>query len=273
MKTIAFVGPSGTGKSYRATMVSRQNGADAIIDDGILIFHGKLLAGTSAKKEATRIASVKHALFMEDSHAEEVKKALRENDIKCLMILGTSDGMVQKIAARLGAGPIEKIIRIEDVATPEEMKTAKEMRLNQGQHVIPVPTFEIKHDFSGYFLHPLRMRRFRKSVDGDAAAENDKSIVRPTFSYMGDFTISDNVLKAIGIHEAEKLPGVRIPDINIRKTDHGLHLDVTAVLPYGCDIRAVALRIQRRIKNSIELYTSLNARRVHIYVKGLDIKK
>lgn len=271
MKTIAFVGPSGTGKSYRATMVSRQNGADAIIDDGILISHGKLIAGTSAKKEPTRIASVRHALFMEDGHAEEVKKAIRESGIKCLMILGTSDGMVEKIAARLGVDPIEKIIRIEDVATPEEMKTAKDMRLNQGKHVIPVPTFEIKHDFSGYFLHPLRL--LRKGFDKDSADdETDKSIVRPTFSYMGDYIISDNVLIAIAKHEAEKIPGVKITDVNIRKTNHGLHLDVTTVLDYGINIYSVSRAIQHRIKNCIERYTSLNARRVHILVKGLNLK-
>lgn len=37
MDVIALVGPSGTGKSHRALMVARQNKADAIIDDGILI--------------------------------------------------------------------------------------------------------------------------------------------------------------------------------------------------------------------------------------------
>lgn len=270
MRTIAFVGPSGTGKSYRATMVSRQNGADAIIDDGILISHGKLIAGTSAKKEPTRIASVRHALFMDDSHAEEVKKAIRQSGINCLMILGTSDGMVEKIAARLEVGPIEKIIRIEDVATPEEMHMAKDMRLKQGKHVIPVPTFEIKHDFSGYFLHPLRL--FRKGFDKDSPDEEaDKSIVRPTFSYMGDYIISDNVLISIAKHEAEKISGVKILGVNIRKTSHGLHLDVTTVLDYGVNIYAVSRKIQYRIKNSIEKYTSLNARRVHIYVKGLNL--
>ena len=50
MRVIAFVGPSGTGKSYRSVMVSQQYGADAIIDDGLLISHGKVIAGTSAKK-------------------------------------------------------------------------------------------------------------------------------------------------------------------------------------------------------------------------------
>ena len=64
MRVIAFVGPSGTGKSYRSVMVSQQYGADAIIDDGLLISHGKVIAGTSAKKmNRQKIASVKHALL------------------------------------------------------------------------------------------------------------------------------------------------------------------------------------------------------------------
>ena len=54
MRVIAFVGPSGTGKSYRSVMVSQQYGADAIIDDGLLISHGKVIAGTSAKKRTDK---------------------------------------------------------------------------------------------------------------------------------------------------------------------------------------------------------------------------
>lgn len=163
MRVIAFVGPSGTGKSYRSIMVSQQYGADAIIDDGLLISHGKVIAGTSAKKESTKIASVKHALFMNPSQVNEIKKVLKRNKIKCLMILGTSDGMVNKIAKNIGVHEVEQIIRIEDVATPEEMNMALRMRTVEGKHVIPVPTFEIKKEFSGYFLHPLR--RFQKNLD------------------------------------------------------------------------------------------------------------
>ena len=37
MKVYAFVGPSGTGKSYRAQMVASEKGINFIIDDGLLI--------------------------------------------------------------------------------------------------------------------------------------------------------------------------------------------------------------------------------------------
>lgn len=269
MKVIAFVGPSGTGKSYRSITVSRQHGADAIIDDGLLISHGKVVAGTSAKKEATKIASVKHALFMNRRQVKEISDALASSDIKCIMILGTSDGMVEKIARNLGIGEISEKIRIEDVATQKEMDMALHMRRYEGKHVIPVPTLEIKQDFSGYFIHPLRRflkNRNEESNDGTA----DKSIVRPTFSYMGDYTISDNVIKAIAIYEANKIDGLhKVTNTSLRKTGHGVHIDMSVDLKYGYNLTAVSRQIQHTVQRNVEEHTSVNARRVNIIVKNL----
>ncbi len=269
MKVIAFVGPSGTGKSYRSVMVSQKYGADAIIDDGLLISHGKVIAGSSAKKEATKIASVKHALFMNPKQVKDVKNALGKYNIQCLMILGTSDGMVNKIAKNLGVGTISEIIRIEDVATDKEMQMALRMRRVEGKHVIPVPTFEIKKEFSGFFLHPLR--RFQKNLDAQIpTAEADKSIVRPTFSYMGDYIISDNVINEIAIHEANKISELeKIQNINLRKTGHGVHIDMTVILQYGCNVFEVCRKIQLAVRDNVEQYTSVNARRVNILIKNL----
>lgn len=269
MKVIAFVGPSGTGKSYRSVMVSQKYGADAIIDDGLLISHGKVIAGTSAKKEPTKIASVKHALYMHHYQITEVREALKKYNIKCLMILGTSDGMVNKIADNIGMGKIEKIVRIEDVASEKEISMAKRMRIEEGKHVIPVPTFEIKKEFSGYFLHPLR--GFQRNLDKEkSTGMADKSIVRPTFSYMGDYKISDNVINEIAIHEANKIDGLeRVQNINLRKTNHGVHIDMTVIIKYGYSIFDVCKQIQYSVRDNVEKYTSVNARRVNILVKNL----
>ena len=269
MKVIAFVGPSGTGKSYRSITVSRDHGADAIIDDGLLISHGRVIAGASAKKEATKIASVKHALFMNDEQAREIKDALKESGVKCLMILGTSDAMAEKIARNLGVGEISETIRIEDVATKNEMDMAIRMRRVEGKHVIPVPTFEIKQDFSGYFLHPLRRFLKRSNVEANTGAA-DKSIVRPTFSYLGDYIISDNVINEIAIHEAMKIKSLeKVQNINLRKTGHGVHIDMTVTVTYGCDIFDVCRRVQAAVRENVEKYTSVNARRVNVLVKNL----
>lgn len=269
MRTIAFVGSSGSGKSYRAIGVAAQNGADGIIDDGLLISHGKVIAGTSAKRDSTRIASVKHALFMNDVYAKEMTEALKKSKISCLMILATSDNMAYKIADRLQVGPIEKIVYIEDVAAAAEIEMAHNMRDTQGKHVIPVPTFEIKKEFSGYFLHPLRLFMKNRDTEIDSAPA-DKSIVRPTFSYLGEYTISDNALRSIAVHEAEKIEGVhKITYVNIRKTAHGAHIDVEGILRLGVNIPQVSKKIQKVIKENIEAYTSVNVRKVHMLIKGL----
>ena len=269
MKVIAFVGASGTGKSYRSLVVAKQNGADGIIDDGLLISHGKVIAGISAKTEATRIASVKHALFIPPRYATEMKKALADSEIETLMILGTSEGMAQKIARRLGLPQPEMYIHIEDVASEKEMAMANRMRMKDGKHVIPVPTLEIKKEFSGYFLHPLR--QFQKNLDiEEKTTAADKSIVRPTFSYMGDFSISDEVLIQLAIHESLKIKGiVKIRNINVRKTSHGVHMDITAVLRYGCSIPDVCREAQLEIRRVIEDLTSVNMRRIHFLIREL----
>lgn len=82
------------------------------------------------------------------------------------------------------------------------METAKRIRTTQGKHVIPVPTFEIKRDFSGYILDPLQIFKFKGRGNEPYIAE--KSIIRPTFSYLGNFTISDNVFRQIAEYVAKK---------------------------------------------------------------------
>ena len=64
MEVIALVGPSGTGKSHRALLVAHNNQADAIIDDGLLIKNGKIIAGKSAKREQNKVLAVKRAIFV-----------------------------------------------------------------------------------------------------------------------------------------------------------------------------------------------------------------
>ena len=79
MRVYAFVGPSGTGKSYRAQLVANENNIHYIIDDGLLIDENEVLAGTSAKKAPTKIETVRHALFVEKEEKEvELRNSQRQ---------------------------------------------------------------------------------------------------------------------------------------------------------------------------------------------------
>ena len=106
-----------------------------------------VLAGISAKKAPTKIETVRNALFQNPEKQEEIQKAIKKYKPNSILILGTSDGMVEKIVKNLGFPEISETIYIQDVATEEEMKTARSIRVTEGKHVIPVPTFAIKKDF------------------------------------------------------------------------------------------------------------------------------
>ena len=121
MKVYAFVGPSGTGKSYRAQYVAGENNVNYIIDDGLFIKDNEVIAGSSAKKAPTKIETVKHALFQTEAERKEIIAAIKKYKPDSIMILGTSDNMVQKIAENLGVPKICKTIYINEIATKEEM--------------------------------------------------------------------------------------------------------------------------------------------------------
>lgn len=267
MQVYGFVGPSGTGKSYRVTEVASAEGVPLIIDDGLLIGNGTVLAGTSAKGEATKFASVKRALFFAPDHADAVKNALAATEAERVMIVGTSVSMVEKIAAALSLPAPEKMIHIEDVSTQEEIATASHIRNTEGKHVIPVPTFAIKKDFSGYFLDPLQIFR---PPHKKAAAE--KTVVRPTYSYLGAFKIANSVLITIGAHEAKCTPAVtRVWTTGVQHVGKNIvfHLDIN--LRYGVSVPDATTALKNRIQKTVEQLTGIMVENVYITVRQLDL--
>ena len=205
IRVYAFVGPSGTGKSYRAQMVANENNIHYIIDDGLLVNDNDVVAGSSAKKAPTKIETVKKAIFIDKKDRDSMRDAIKIIKPDAILILGTSDGMVEKIAENLGLPKPEKTIYINEVATETEMETAKRIRTTEGKHVIPVPTFEIKRDFAGYILDPLQIFKYRNN---NKPYISEKSIIRPTFSYLGKFTISDTVFRQITEYVAKTTEGI-----------------------------------------------------------------
>ena len=272
IRVCAFVGPSGTGKSYRAQMVAGENDIDFIIDDGLLIKGNAVVAGTSAKKAPTKIETVKHALFIEENEKREMQEAFVKYNPSAILILGTSDGMVEKIAANLGLPKISKIIYISDVATEEEMENARRIRVTEGKHVIPVPTFEIKKEFSGYLLDPLQI--FKSTGKGKTPYIAEKSIIRPTFSYMGNFTISDNVFKQIIECLASKESFIhKVIRTRVNKGDFGTEIYMEVIVNYGKKIIDVLQEFQVKSKKEIERLTAMNVSKIDVMAKGINIPK
>ena len=275
MKTYAFVGPSGTGKSYRAQMVANERGINFIIDDGLLISGNEVLAGISAKKAPTKIETVRNALFQNDERKKEIQNVIKKKKPESILILGTSDEMVKRIAENLGFEPISETIYITDVATEEEMATARNMRVTQGKHVIPVPTFAIKKDFSGYLLDPLQI--FKSTGKGKEPYISEKSIIRPTFSYLGNFKISDTVFKQIVDYVSIKTEGInKIYRTIIKKHegfDDGIYIYLEVIIEFGYNINDTMQILKRNVIKEIEKLTAMNVLSMEIIVKGVNYNK
>ena len=173
MQVYTLVGKSGSGKSFHAMELCKKKQIDGIIDDGLFIYQNTIVAGVSAKRSQTKIGAVKVALFLDSASCKEVKAAIEEKQPGSILVLGTSVEMVDKIIRRLGLPMPEadspRRIRIEDITTEEERKVARQQRDKLGKHVIPAPALQLKHNFAGYFMDPLRL--FRGKDQGGRRAD------------------------------------------------------------------------------------------------------
>ncbi|MBQ7718725.1 MAG: Asp23/Gls24 family envelope stress response protein [Clostridia bacterium] len=268
MDVVGFVGVSGSGKSYRAAEVAAENNIKYIIDDGLLITEGRIIAGKSAKKEGTKLASVRRALFYDDEHTQDVKDAIKSENPSGILVLGTSHSMIKKIADALEIGEVKRFIEINDVATETEIESAINIRRSQGKHVIPVPTFEIKKSFSGYWKDSLK-KIVHSSKEEDVI---EKSVVRPTFSYMGEYEISNSVLVSICKQAAHTVEGVTaVPASVITEASDGIDVRVDIAVKYGIKLQPVGREVIKRVTEAVENTTSINVNFVTVKIKALDI--
>ena len=272
-KIIALVGESGTGKSFHAKLVAQKYRVDFLIDDGLLIKGNRILAGHSAKKEHSFLAAVKVALFDEKSHRDEVARRLQNEKYKSILLLGTSEKMVNKIAARLQLPPPAKIIKIEDVATQEEIDKAIRTRRIEGKHVIPVPSIEVKKSYPNIFYDAINIfkRRNKKAEVSDGIGPvptmHEKSLVRPEYSKHGRVIISETALvQLVTLCVDEYEHAIKIKKINVKDAEMGYRLVMTIDIPYGLQLGGNMHELQQHIIDNIERYTGILIEEVNIII-------
>ncbi|WDI34494.1 ATP-binding cassette domain-containing protein [Entomospira nematocerorum] len=271
VKVYALVGKSGTGKSFRAKLIAERHSIDIIVDDGLIIYHNKILAGKSAKNEKYSINAVRVAIFDEASHRQEAISALEHVKFKRILLLGTSDRMVEKIADRLNLPEIFKTLRIEDISTPEEIALAKKNR-SEGKHVIPVPVVEIQQRLPHLIYD--RISLFFKSPSGwfgkNARKEVEKTVVRPQFQdgKRGAITISEAAISQMVLHCVQEFDRTIHPEkVKIRRV-HGDQFIVrlTISTPYKAQMSETLYALQAFIVRGIEKYTGIMLKEVHISI-------
>ena len=272
MKVYSLTGPAGTGKSYQAMALCQEKNIVSIIDDGLFIFRNKVEAGISAKRQKTKVGAIKTALFTTDEHCDSVRRRIRELEPESILVIGTSDKMADRIVARLELPAVSERIHIEDITTEEDRKIAERQRTLQGKHVIPVPTLQLKRDFAGYFMDPLKIFRsglFGGTVKGEGAAA-ERTVVRPTYSYLGEFYISDKVISDIAQILGRRSPGVdRVLKIYENTAPDSLNVEVSLAMSYSPGIWEHAADFQHELAKQIESMTAFNVVRVNVDIKQI----
>ncbi len=270
MEVYALVGPSGSGKSHRARVVAYDYDIPLILDDGLLIHDGKVIGGSSAKKENSRLAAIKRAIFHYSDHLEEVKKAIRESQADKILVLGTSIEMVEKIVSRLELPEITEMIMIEDIASEDEIARAIETRARENKHVIPVPTIEVKSQFLGYFIDSLKVL-FNREED-DLARES--TVVRARFNYLGGLIVYNKVFRDVVYYISDQADIIsQLRNVRISKEEDGMTIFVVVIIKYGYVIHEALNDFKHNLANSLERFTGVDVKAINVEVAGMEVDR
>lgn len=267
IQVYAFYGPSGTGKSFRAKLVAQKYHIKAIIDDGLLIYEDNILAGRSAKLEDSYMGAVRVALFDDKEHRDSVARAIQKSQLKKILLLGTSEKMVNKIAMRLQLPIPERYIKIQDIATPEQIEAARISRQIEGKHVIPVRAYEVKEagKYNRIFVSKIKVRLAKKRFFRHffkAPQENqvdlnsklfEKSVVRPSFAVQDRKNISQAYLCRMALNSIKEFNRIiRLKQLTIKTDKTGYKLFVTIDVPFGESLTELSNSLKRHVINAVE---------------------
>ncbi len=274
VKVFALVGKSGTGKSFRSKLIADKYGIELLIDDGLLIRGNKIISGKSAKKESNYLGAIKTALFDDRKHREAVCKKLKEEKFRRILIIGTSERMTRKIAARLDLPPVTKVIQIEDIATEDEINTAIRSR-KEGKHVIPVPAVEINRNYSQMVYDSVKVFMEKKFMNFRKKGKYfEKTVVRPEFSKKGRVSISESALTQMVLHCADEFDSsIAILKVTFREEINGYKLSIDIRLPYGVELSNIVHNFREYLIDNLERYSGIMIDTVNIKVEDFFTKK
>ncbi|MDR2527720.1 MAG: hypothetical protein LBD04_01700 [Synergistaceae bacterium] len=259
---VAFVGAAGTGKSQRASQVARQYGIDFVIDDGLLVSKGRIMAGKSAKSEKNLVRAIRRALFEDPRHRQEVVGFLSAHAPCKVLIIATSDSMMGKIVERLGLSRPEKVVDIAEVASREEINNALKERREKRQHVVPVSRTQIQRNFAGKLVDQLK-DLFKKD-----RLDETRTVVKPPFSFDGQVTIDPEAVRDM----VRRLiaPGGYVQqarEINVLPDGDGLNISLVVDIRVGnANALYVARLLQKRLNVGLSFFTGMDVKRVNISI-------
>ena len=265
IEVIAFVGAAGTGKSQRASQVAHQYGVDFVIDDGLIVSKGQIMAGKSAKSEKNLVRAIRRAIFQYSPHRHEAASFLASRAPCKVMVIGTSKSMIDKIVESLGLPPPRKIVDITEVASSEEITNALKERREKKQHVVPVARTQIQRNFAGKFVSQLK--DLFKSKDRYHA----RTVVKPLFSFEGRVTIETEAILEIArrlIVIGEHVQQVRELNLVPERDAVSINLVVDVKLN-GKSALYLARLLQKKLSRGLSFFTGMEVKKVNVSINEI----
>ena len=124
-------------------------------------------------------------------------------------------------------------------------------------------------------MDPLRMFDIyrRESSNMYEAESSEKTIIRPTYSYLGKFRISDNVIKEIITYVVGKVEGVdKVLKVFTEKYIDGMRIEMDLQVVFGKNIQTISKNVQNVTVHSIDTMTGINLFGIDINITSI-VKK
>ena len=168
---------------------------------------------------------------------------------------------------RLGLPPAEKIIHIEDIASPEEIETAMRIRFTEGKHVIPVPSIEITRSYPQIVYDSMKILN-KNSVPGKKQSY-EKTIVRPEFSRPDKEEISEEAITQMVKHSiGDYDPVIKVKKARgVKNTDSTYSVYITLQLPLRHYMSTTISDLQEYITECLEKFGGILLKNVSIEIE------
>ena len=135
--------------------------------------------------------------------------------------------------------------------------------------LFPVPTIEIKKDFPGYLVDPLKY--FLKKKNDSRRKIGEKSIIRPKFSMMGKLLVSEYAVSQISTYVVLPLPGVsQLNRVVVKMYEDGVTVTLEITARYNIYLPDLAKEIRRVLHQQLEYQTGMTVYGVHVIFKSID---
>jgi uncharacterized alkaline shock family protein YloU len=271
VRVSALVGPSGTGKSFRARLLAEKHGAAIIVDDGLVVCGDTILAGHWAKKERTLLAATRRALFDAPDHAREAREALRRSRFRKVLIVATSRRMASRIASALDLPRPTTVLRVEEIAGSAGVHAARGRRQRTGGHAAPFPLVTIRRSLFSAIAEGIRSLVRLADHPRERAGRAVRRVTGAGGRTAGGVAVSEQAVRQMVMHcVAEHDRRLTVEKVGIRKDGGMYSLEVGIGMPFGRSAAGSLHRLQHYILHSLESHAGLIVREVHLVVQSVN---